>query len=102
MIGVISALSGRSDYNRDVTTGYLNPITTKGGRFCPPSQSSQLTFSRGYVSVIYIVSFNKIDPYSSFLILHDNFALLNCVKLSVTKWRNPIEEKDANFVQKLI
>ena len=28
---------------------YLNPIPTKGGRFCPPSQTLQLTFSPGYV-----------------------------------------------------
>ena len=28
---------------------YAYPITTKGGRFCPPSQRSQLTFSPGYV-----------------------------------------------------
>ena len=27
----------------------LNPISTKGGRFCPPSQRSQLTFSRDYI-----------------------------------------------------
>ena len=27
----------------------LIPILTKGGRFCPPSQRSQVTFPRGYV-----------------------------------------------------
>ena len=30
---------------------YLNPIPTKGGRFCPPSQRLQLTFPCGYVPV---------------------------------------------------
>ena len=45
---------------------YLNPIPTKGGRFCPPSQRSQLTFFRGYVPEVdyesIFVSDNSDDP----------------------------------------
>ena len=39
----------RCDRGRTQSSRYLNPITTKRGRFCPPSQRSQVTFSRGYV-----------------------------------------------------
>ena len=49
------SLGGHNTF-RDVTTGatgatfrYLKPSQTKGGRFCPPTKRSQLTFSHGYV-----------------------------------------------------
>ena len=37
---------------------YLNPIPTKGGRFCPPLQRSQLKIVHGYAPVPYYLRFD--------------------------------------------
>ena len=39
----------RCDRGRTWTFRYLNPIPTRGGRFCLPSQRSHLNFPCGYV-----------------------------------------------------
>ena len=42
--------------SRDVTTGATDAISTKEGRFYPPSQRSHLTFFRGYVPETPLIS----------------------------------------------
>ena len=44
----------RCDRGRTQIFRYLNPIPTKGGRFCPPLQRSQLKNFRGYVPAVNI------------------------------------------------
>ena len=59
----------------------INPIPTKGGRFWPPSQRSQLTFSRGYVPA-YIFLVYKIIYEPFLLLFYTNHiqAMLNQIR----------------------
>ena len=43
----------RCDRGRIYIFRYPNPISTKGSRFCPPSQRSQLIFFNDYVPGIW-------------------------------------------------
>ena len=56
----------------NLTFRYLNPILTKGGRFCPPLQRSQLNIFHGYVpehsitsySILVYQRFHEIDVWT--------------------------------------
>ena len=82
-------------HSRDVSTGatfrYLNPIPTRGGRFCLPSQRSHLNFPCGYVPVYVYQLFIVLRLAQRFLALESALQLrkTNCSCPNWMSWKIP-------------
>ena len=53
----------RCNHGRTYIFRYLNPIQTRGRRFCPPSQRSNLNFPRDYVPVRYKWTSDQLNTF---------------------------------------